>query len=233
MRFNDNMTSMTTIAGFPQGFSNSRGDTELAVTIVMLSWLSDRVWENVRDPRTVLVDPKEVDVVQQKTGALALVSGERTLRALELRKQGCTYVAIAAELGVSPQAVHKRVAKVLQLMHEEVEEEGKSLRRLEAERLDALQLACWNQAMRGNLKAVEQVLRIMDRRARLLGLDQAPKQELISITELQERIARVFTGYTDPMPLADDDGTSLPDWWEEDHPQLSEPPRIETLEHAA
>lgn len=150
----------------------------------------------------------------QKTGALALLTGERTLRALELRKQGCTYVAIATELGVSPQAVHKRVTKVLEVMREEMNEEAKSLRQLEAERLDALQTACWHMAMQGNLYAIDRVLRIMDRRARLFGLEQVPQPELISFSEVAERIQRVFSGYTDPMPPDDDDGTTTPDWYE-------------------
>ena len=49
------------------------------------------------------------------------------------------------------------------------------MRTLEGERLDALLAAVWKQAMGGDLKAVDRVLRIIDQRARLLGLN-APVQ---------------------------------------------------------
>jgi len=43
---------------------------------------------------------------------------------------------------------------------------------LELERLDAMQAAIWDDAMNGHLGAIDRVLKIMERRAKLLGLDQ-------------------------------------------------------------
>jgi hypothetical protein len=48
------------------------------------------------------------------------------------------------------------------------------LDRLEVERLDALHAAHWPMAMAGDLKSAALVLRAMDQRIRLLGLDQRP-----------------------------------------------------------
>ncbi len=45
-------------------------------------------------------------------------------------------------------------------------------REVELARLDALQSACWDAALAGDLRAVEAVLRVMQQRARLLGLDE-------------------------------------------------------------
>ena len=44
------------------------------------------------------------------------------------------------------------------------------MRELEASRLDALQAALWQDAVDGNTQAVQTVLKIMDQRAKLLGL---------------------------------------------------------------
>lgn len=45
-------------------------------------------------------------------------------------------------------------------------------RTLELTRLDALQTALWEKAMNGDVKAALGVLRIIERRSRLLGLDK-------------------------------------------------------------
>lgn len=44
----------------------------------------------------------------------------------------------------------------------------------ELDRLDALQLVAWRTARLGDLKAMDTILKIMDRRAKLLGLDKKP-----------------------------------------------------------
>ncbi len=46
------------------------------------------------------------------------------------------------------------------------------MRKLENERLDALLLAVWPAAKRGDVASVNAALRIMDRRAKLNGLDR-------------------------------------------------------------
>ena len=45
----------------------------------------------------------------------------------------------------------------------------------EADRLDRLQFNLWNRAVGGDVTAIQTVLKIMERRARLLGLDQPQK----------------------------------------------------------
>lgn len=54
---------------------------------------------------------------------------------------------------------------------------------LELQRLDALQAALWNEAASGNVAAVDRVLRIMERRARLLNLDSG-----FELTEAMNRL---------------------------------------------
>ena len=105
------------------------------------------------------------------------MQAERRFKALAMRKQGCTYEEIAQALGITKSSAWRLVNRQLRMQARLAEEEAKVLLQLELERLDALQQAVWEQAMQGHLGAVDRVLRIMERRAKLLGLEaQSPSQ---------------------------------------------------------
>jgi hypothetical protein len=53
-----------------------------------------------------------------------------------------------------------------------------SIRRVEEDRLDLAQAAIWGKVMAGDIPAVSALIRIMERRAKLLGLDQPIKQQI-------------------------------------------------------
>lgn len=101
-------------------------------------------------------------------------AAERRIKAFELRKAGTRYRAIGNALGISEAQAHRDVAKVLQSL---VLPEGeiKMARVLEEARLDAMLFALWGSANQGHLGTIDRVLRIMERRARLLGLDAPMK----------------------------------------------------------
>jgi hypothetical protein len=99
----------------------------------------------------------------------SVMAHERHLRALELRKAGATYRVIAEQLGYAdPKGAHKAVASALKAT---LREPAAELRELELTRLDAMLLALWPEVSAGGEKAVDRALKIMERRARLLGLD--------------------------------------------------------------
>lgn len=111
----------------------------------------------------------------ESTTSQRIIRGrERELKALEMRKAGATFEQIGNALGITPQGAHRAVKRALRRIIEKSDEAAEEIRRLELERLDAMLLALWPQAKRGNLGAVDRILRIMERRAKLLGLD-APK----------------------------------------------------------
>lgn len=113
-------------------------------------------------------------MADSKASRRKVTARERELRALELRKAGLTYLQIAQQLGITEQGAHKAVMRTLKRLNERIMEQAAEVRRLELERLDAMLLSLWPQARKGNLGAIDRVLRIMQRRADLLGLD-APK----------------------------------------------------------
>ena len=99
----------------------------------------------------------------------------RHLQALELRKAGATYQAIADQLGyANARGAHKAVASALKATLREPADE---VRDLEVARLDAMLLPLWRRVQQGDERAVDRALKIMERRARLLGLDAPSKSE--------------------------------------------------------
>ena len=94
---------------------------------------------------------------------------EKAAKALELRKAGFTYDQIATQVGyASRSGAYKAVNSALQ---EITREPAEVLRSLELERLDALTLAVWRKARQGNVQAIDRVVKLMERRSKLTGLD--------------------------------------------------------------
>ena len=115
---------------------------------------------------------------ESKASARRLAAREREIKALELRKAGATYVQIAEALGISRAGAHKVVLRALARLEKEAGEEAEHLRRLEIERLDAMLLAIWPHVKKGSLGAIDRAIRIMERRAKLLGLDAPTKADI-------------------------------------------------------
>lgn len=112
---------------------------------------------------------------------------DRHLKALELRKAGATYQAIAEQLGYAhAKGAHKAVASALKAT---LREAADGLRELELVRLDAMLLALWRRVQNGDERAIDRALKIAQRRARLLGLDAPP--ELLSLDLIQRELARL------------------------------------------
>lgn len=100
---------------------------------------------------------------------------DKQVRALELRKAGLTLEQIANELGyASKSGAAKALSAALQ---KTIQEPADELRTLESQRLDALLHSLWNNALSGDTRAIDTCLRVMDRRAKLLGLDAPSKLE--------------------------------------------------------
>jgi len=105
---------------------------------------------------------------------------ERAIKALELRIAGATYRQIGQELGVSHVVVFENVEWALAERAEQRRAAADSLVQLELERLEKMTLALWPAVKRGDEKAINTMVRVMDRRARLLGMDAPAKTDITS-----------------------------------------------------
>lgn len=123
-------------------------------------------------------------------------------KALDLRVAGKTFPQIAKELGCSLGTAYGRVQQALAYSREAMASKGAEYRELEANRLNKLLESMWPVAigemqvlpkmddegntrktieeatLEGQQKAVDRVLKIMERRAKMLGLDAPAKTEL-------------------------------------------------------
>jgi hypothetical protein len=98
---------------------------------------------------------------------------DKEIKVLELRRAGLTWQRIADEVGYADHtgaySAYKRAIR--RTMQQPADE----LREQELDRLDRLQLALWPKAMKGDNASINTIVRLMERRARLLGLDTAIK----------------------------------------------------------
>lgn len=138
-------------------------------------------------------------------------TAERDAAACRLRAQGLTYPDIARELGFGNAGhAYQSVQRALVAI---VQEPAEELRRIELDRLDML----WRTALevmrdthlmtqhgrvvefRGvplkdpgpKLAAIDRLLKVMERRARLLGLDSPKQVEIFTLEAVQAEIARL------------------------------------------
>ena len=100
----------------------------------------------------------------------------RAARALELRMEGMKFDDIAEELGYAGrQGAYDAVSRELKALTREPAEE---VLRLDLERLDKMWGVHYLNAQAGDAVALSSCMRIMERRARLLGLDAPSKNEV-------------------------------------------------------
>lgn len=141
---------------------------------------------------------------------------DRELQVLDLRRAGLTWQRIAQEVGYANHsgayAAYKRA------MQRTLQEPTDDLRQAEVDRLDRLQLAVWPKAMRGDHNAIVTCVRIIDRRAKLLGLDMPIKisQEVTvweggesidrAVRDLAELLRQNSAAGTGESPMAGDPG---------------------------
>jgi hypothetical protein len=110
---------------------------------------------------------------------------ERDLRIFQMRKTGTAVQEIARRFSISTKAVNFAIQRQLSRMNQEALMAYPEVLRMELERLDSLQQSVWpltqhrkvtmddgtEVVVEPDLKAVQQALSIMDRRAKLLGME--------------------------------------------------------------
>ena len=111
---------------------------------------------------------------------------ERDLRIFKMRQAGVSPQEIGRRFNITTQSVNAAIKRQLEKMNKEALMSYPEVLRMELERLDALQQAIWpltqhrkttlddgtEITVEPDLKAIQQVLGIMDRRAKLLGMEQ-------------------------------------------------------------
>lgn len=111
---------------------------------------------------------------------------ERDARIFKMRQAGTSVSEIARRFGMSTSSVSRSIQRQLEKLNRETILAYPEVLRMELERLDNLQQAIWpmtqhrrvqmddgtEMQVEPDLKAIQQVLSIMDRRTKLLGMEQ-------------------------------------------------------------
>lgn len=150
-------------------------------------------------------------------------TAQRRAQAIALRLAGMDFDTIAERLGYSSRgAASKDMWRAVETNRLEEAQAVENLRDVEGQRLDRLQAAVWAKALKGDLKAVETVLKVIAQRSRLFGLDAPIRTEVTgpgggavelstgTLEELNQLIA--IAGQTSPEladTLAEDDGADV------------------------
>ena len=110
---------------------------------------------------------------------------ERDSRIFKMRQAGMSVAEIGRRFSVSSKVVSNAINRTLEKLNRETHMAYPEVLRMELERLDGLQAAIWpltqhrkvkmddgtEVAVEPDLKAIQQVLSIMDRRTKLLGME--------------------------------------------------------------
>ena len=116
---------------------------------------------------------------------------ERDVRIFKMRQAGVANQEISRRFGISVGAVGKSVNRQLEKLNSEALMAYPEVLRMELERLDQLQAAIWpltqhrritlddgtDVQVEPDMKAIQQVLSIMDRRSKLMGMESHPAHE--------------------------------------------------------
>lgn len=109
-----------------------------------------------------------------------IIVRQREAEVLRLRKAGFTFAAIAEALQFYDASGAKKAYD--RAMQATIQQPADELRVLQRERLDDLLAGIWEKATKGDTWSVDRVLAIMDRQARLDGLD-APSRVNHTVTD--------------------------------------------------
>lgn len=131
-----------------------------------------------------------------RTGTKAIETAEKERQALELKLAGFDLSQIAGQLGYTHASAAQKAIK--RALRKTIQEPADELRVIELRRLDKMQAGLWRKAIAGDVFAVDRVIKIMDRRAKLLGLDAPLK---INLDVLIQQAADQFD--LDPAEVAE------------------------------
>lgn len=141
---------------------------------------------------------------------------ERDLRIFKMRQAGVAISEISRRFNLSAKSVTAAISRQLQKLNQEALMSYPEVLRLELERLDALQQAIWpltqhrkvrlddgsEVSVEPDIKAIQQVLSIMDRRSRLLGMEQQTVNLTVEQINQNDSPRAVLAGSSNEGPAA-------------------------------
>lgn len=120
-------------------------------------------------------------------------------QSLELRTLGLSFQQIADRLGCSKSAAYRAVTTALEEIQEDTRKLAKLNKTLDLQRLDWVIREAMKLALKGDLQAMDRVMKAIDRRAKIYGFE-AP-QKIAATTPDGEEAAQGVVVVPSPMEL--------------------------------
>lgn len=126
---------------------------------------------SVRAPKTKVKKAKSVS-----RGGGRILTQQKRRQALELRKAGASYQAIAEAMGYHDASGARKA--VIKAFGEVIQEPVTELRTLQVERLNQMLMTLWPRVQQGEDGAIRTALSVMDKMDRLQGTETAPSMDI-------------------------------------------------------
>jgi len=137
---------------------------------------------------------------KRKTRPVNLLAAERRRRAIELRGQGMTFVEIGKQLGVTGPRAFQLVTQAIDEVNALLVSETKALRQKHLDETHAMRKGIWKDATAGQVGKIDRMIKLLEREAKLAGLDAAEKFEHsgpdggpITVDEMRSGVAKELT----------------------------------------
>jgi hypothetical protein len=130
---------------------------------------------------------------------IELRTTERQLQVVELRLAGEDFDAIAERLDITRRTALSLFSRAVENRKADIAERVDELRAIQLERIETGIVALWPAYSRGDLGAVDRMTRLLDRQARLLGLDLKPPD--VTVDASQNVIVLPAWGEQAPQPV--------------------------------
>ena len=121
-------------------------------------------------------------------------------KALELRTLGLSYQQIGDQLGVTKTAAFKAVSRGLSEVEEETRQLAKLNKTLDLQRLDWIIREAMKLALKGDLQAMDRIMKAIDQRAKIYGFE-APKKIAHTTPDGEELASQGIVVVPSPMDL--------------------------------
>lgn len=108
-----------------------------------------------------------------------LVSAAKLSRALELRAAGFNYRQIGEDMGLGTSRAR---AIIVQALREHASEAVEDMRLIDGDRIEQVIGGIWERCLQGDLRAIDRLVLLLERKAKLFGLDQPVE---INVTEIR------------------------------------------------
>ncbi len=136
-----------------------------------------------------------------------LSRAKRKAKVIDLYLAGNTYREIREETGLSLGIISRYINEAVEEANKAAQEGMRKIKRLEVMKIDRLIKAFWPKAIEADVQAASMVLKLLERKADMLGLDAPFRIENMTNDELIKAIAEL--GETDGVsPFAP--GSSAP-----------------------